>query len=128
MLRMRLLVDENVQDSVAEFLRSRGHEVYLVREVLAPGTPDSALSKLGESLELIVVTWDRDLRALAKRAPRGERQKYRRLGRISLRCSQARALSRIQQVIESIEFEYRQTLKQRIGGCSSKSLNLLSLL
>jgi len=64
-------------------------------------------------MELIVVTWDRDLKTLAKRAPRGERQKYRRLGRISLRCNQARALSRIQQVVESIEFEYRQTLKQR---------------
>jgi len=110
---MRLLVDENVQDSVAEFLRSRGHEVYLVREVLAPAASDSALGQLGDALELIVVTWDRDLRTLAKRAPRGERQKYRRLGRISLRCNQARALSRIQQVIESVEFEYEQTRKQR---------------
>lgn len=113
MLRMRLLVDENVQDSIAEFFRSRGHEVFLVRDVLAPGAFDSSLSRLGDLMELIVVTWDRDLKTLAKRAPRGERQKYRRLGRISLRCNQARALSRVQQVVESIEFEYRQTLKQK---------------
>jgi len=110
---MRLLVDENVQDSIAEFFRSCGHEVFLVRDVLAPGALDTSLSRLGDLMELIVVTWDRDLKTLAKRAPRGERQKYRRLGRISLRCNQARALSRIQQVVESIEFEYRQTLKQR---------------
>jgi predicted nuclease of predicted toxin-antitoxin system len=110
---MRLLVDENVQNSVAEFFRSRGHEVYLVREVLVPATSDKALSQLGDLMGLIVVTWDRDLRTLAKRAPRGERQKYRRLGRISLRCNQSRVLSRIQQVIESIEFEHQQSLKQK---------------
>ena len=111
MAAMRLLLDENVQQSIADFLRSRGHEIHLVREALAPGTSDSDLSRVGDQLGLIVVTWDRDLKRLAKRAPRGERQKYRRLGRISLRCNQARALSRVQQVIESIEFEYEQTQK-----------------
>ena len=111
MAAMRLLLDENVQQSIADFLRSRGHEIHLVREALAPGTSDSDLSRVGDLLGLIVVTWDRDLKRLAKRAPRGERQKYRRLGRISLRCNQARALSRVQQVIESIEFEYEQTQK-----------------
>jgi predicted nuclease of predicted toxin-antitoxin system len=111
MAAMRLLLDENVQQSIADFLRSRGHEIHLVREALAPGTSDSDLSRVGDLLGLIVVTWDRDLKRLAKRAPRGERQKYRRLGRISLRCNQARALSRVQQVIESIEFEYEQIQK-----------------
>jgi predicted nuclease of predicted toxin-antitoxin system len=90
---MRLLLDENVQQSIADFLRSRGHEIHLVREALAPGTSDSDLSRVGDLLGLIVVTWDRDLKRLAKRAPRGERQKYRRLGRISLRCNHPSAIS-----------------------------------
>jgi predicted nuclease of predicted toxin-antitoxin system len=68
MAAMRLLLDENVQQAIADFLRSRGHEIYLAREALAPRTSDSDLSKVGDLLGLIVVTWDRDLKRLAKRS------------------------------------------------------------
>ncbi len=50
MAAMRLLLDENVQQSIADFLRSRGHEIRLVREALAPGTSDSDLSRVGDLL------------------------------------------------------------------------------
>jgi predicted nuclease of predicted toxin-antitoxin system len=66
---MRLLIDENVQDSIAQFLRERGHEVYLVREVLLRGEPDPVVAQLADSFGMVVVTWDKGFRELAKRAP-----------------------------------------------------------
>lgn len=111
---MRLLIDEDVPQSVADFFRDRGHEVILVRDVLLPGTPDAAIAAIGDEIEAIVVTWNhRDFQRLASRVPMGARQRFRRLGRISFRCRQSRGRVRVGQVIESIEFEYEQSMKQR---------------
>lgn len=41
---MPLLIDENVPDSVTHFLRERGHDVHLVRDILLPGTPDYVIA------------------------------------------------------------------------------------
>lgn len=40
---MRLLIDENVPLSVAQFFEQRGHEVIYVRDILPAGTPDPVL-------------------------------------------------------------------------------------
>jgi hypothetical protein len=57
---MSLLIDENVPDSVAIFLRERGHAVYLSHDVLAQGAKDHVIARLGDSMASIVVTFDRD--------------------------------------------------------------------
>jgi hypothetical protein len=72
------------------------------------GEPDPVIAQVGDSLELIVVTWDRGFRQLAKRVPHGQRQRFRHLSRITLRRNQARALERVRRYIESIEFEFAQ--------------------
>jgi predicted nuclease of predicted toxin-antitoxin system len=110
---MLLLIDENVPNSVAEFLRDRGHDVRLVRDLFPSGTPDPVIAKVGDELEAIVVTWDRDFKRLAARVPEGSRQRFRRLGRISFRCSEARGRARIEECIEAIEFAYVQVQKRR---------------
>lgn len=109
---MHLLIDENVQDSIAQFLRERGHDVYLVREVLLRGEPDPVVAQLADSFGMVVVTWDKGFRELASRAPHGQRQRFRNLSRITLKCNQARALARIRYYIESIEFEFTQAQKR----------------
>ena len=43
---MRLLIDENVPDSVAQFFASRGHEVLYARDLLPRGTPDQVIAVL----------------------------------------------------------------------------------
>ena len=109
---MRLLIDEDVPQSVADLFVERGHEVILVRDILLPGTPDPVIAAMGDEMEAIVVTWNqKDFRRLASRTPRGTRQMFRRLGRISFRCNQARGRARLAQVIESIEFEYVQSTR-----------------
>ena len=110
---MLLLIDENVPESVTEFFRERRHDVRLVRDLFPSGTPDPIVAKLGDQLAAIVVTWDPDFRRLAARVPLGSRQRFRRLGRISFRCSEARGRARVEELIEWIEFEYEQVQKRR---------------
>ncbi len=109
---MRLLVDENVQDSITEFLRERGHEVQLIRDVLPRGTADPIIAQIANRFEMVIVTRDKGFKQLAKRAPHGHRQRFRNLSRITLRCNQARALARVKLYIESIEFEFVQAQKR----------------
>ena len=103
---MRLLIDENVPDSVAVFLRERGHDVQLVRESFGQMTPDEFIAWAGDDLEAIVVTIDKDFRQIVKRVPVGGRRRFNSLGRISLRCRETRALARIREFIDDIEREH----------------------
>jgi predicted nuclease of predicted toxin-antitoxin system len=110
---MRLLIDENVPKSVADFFESRGHEVQFVRDVLAAGTPDPVVAKLGDRLAAIVVTWDRDFDALVKRVPDGNKGAFRRLGRITFRCSEPNGRRLLDKWIGMIELHYANSRNDR---------------
>ncbi len=59
---MRLLIDENVPERVAEVLAARGHAVMHSRSVFATHAPDELLA-LGAAIEgLVIVTHDKDLK------------------------------------------------------------------
>lgn len=104
---MLLLIDENVPKSVADFCAARGHEVRYVRDLLPAGTPDPVVARIGDRLSAIVVTWDRDFDAIVKRVPDGNKNAFRRLGRISFRCSEPRGIALLAKYIEHIELNYR---------------------
>jgi len=106
--RMRLLIDENVPNSVAQFYRSRGHEIHFVRDL----TPDPVIGRIGDRLSAIIVTWDRDFRQIAPRIPVGHKERFRRLGRISYQCDEVHGLALTERWIESIEFHYAQAQMQ----------------
>jgi predicted nuclease of predicted toxin-antitoxin system len=108
---MLLLIDENVPNSVAEFLAARGHDVRFVRDLFPAGTPDPVIATIGDRLAAIVVTWDRDFEDLVKRIPEGNRAKFRRLGRLSFRCNEVRGRQLIEKWIELVEFHYQQALR-----------------
>jgi predicted nuclease of predicted toxin-antitoxin system len=104
---MRLLIDENVPNSVTEFFRERGHVVCLVREVLLPGTADAVIAQVAAMEDMIVVTWNtRDFRPLADRAPAGTKAKIRRFGLICFKCAENLGLERLRRVIRQIELEH----------------------
>jgi predicted nuclease of predicted toxin-antitoxin system len=109
---MLLLIDENVPNSVAEFLAARGHDVRFVRDLFPSGTPDPVIATIGDRLAAIVVTWDRDFEDLVKRIPEGNRAKFRRLGRLSFRCNEVRGRELIEKWIESVEFHYQQAMRR----------------
>lgn len=111
---MLLLIDENVPNSVAELFRERSHDVRFVPDLFPSGTPDSAIAMAGDEMGAIVVTWNhRDFEKLAPRVRKGDLQRSQPLGRINFRCREGRGRQRLEQMIESIEFEYAQVVKLR---------------
>jgi predicted nuclease of predicted toxin-antitoxin system len=108
--RMRLLIDENVPNSVAEFFVARGHEVQYVRDLFPASTPDPVIARIGDRLSAIVVTWDRDFETIVRRIPEGNKNAFRRLGRISFRCREPNGVALLTRWIQMIELHYAQAL------------------
>jgi hypothetical protein len=102
-VRMLLLIDENVPDSVTRFCRERGHDVRLV------GTPDPVIATLGDPWSAVVVTWNyRDFKALASRIPPGNRRHFRRLSMIAFRCRESHGARRLADEMDMIEYAYER--------------------
>src|SRR5947209_5793878 len=106
---MRLLIDEDVPDELALLCARRDHEVIYVRD-RATGEEDDVDAKLADELHATVLTFNtRDWRRLIARRPVGGHERFRHAGRVSfVDVHQLRGLGRLQQVIESIEFEYER--------------------
>lgn len=111
-IRMRLLIDENVPRSVAEFFANRGHEVLFVRDLLPAGTADPVVAQIGDRLSAIVVTWDRDFDHLVKSIPDGSKTAFRKLGRISFKCREPEGVELLGRWIDLIEFHYARAIGQ----------------
>jgi predicted nuclease of predicted toxin-antitoxin system len=103
---LRLLLDHNVPDSVADVFRGRGHSVVLVRDILPIDSPDQLIAAVSEEDGAVLVSCDRDFRLIAPRIPRGARSRFRRLSRISLECSEPQAAQRVRAAMSLIETEY----------------------
>ena len=64
--KLRLFLDEGVPDSVAKAFQAAGHEVILLRNNLATGSPDQLVCAAAEINQCILVALDGDMRALAQ--------------------------------------------------------------
>lgn len=111
LLRMHLIIDNNVPDSVAQKFRERGHQVDLVRDILAADSPDQLIAEYANQVRAILVTCDKDFKQIAKRIPAGMKTRFSRLSRISLSCFEPRAAARVEEEFETIELVYAQAQK-----------------
>lgn len=101
---MRLLIDQNVPDSVAQFFRERGHDVQLVRETLGRAAPDQLIAITAELQGVIIVTFDKDFGRFKKLLPEGQRQGFvSGAGVIHLAMRETRGVARLRDEIEMIE-------------------------
>ena len=103
---MRLLLDQNVPDSVATIFKDRGHEVVYLRDILPPDTPDPIVATVSELEKLVLVSSDGDFDKIAPRIPVGQKQRFRKLSRISLKCKAPHAAKRLSAAMSLIEAEY----------------------
>lgn len=111
---MRLLIDQNVADSVGQFFAARGHEVFYTRDVLSSMSPDQLLAFTAETQGLIVVTHDKDFKRYKNLLAVGFRKQFERgAGRISIQTREPIAVRRISEEIEMIEIIY--TRMQQAG-------------
>jgi hypothetical protein len=67
---------------------------------------------IGDRMSAIVVTWDRDFETMVKRVPKGNRERFRRLGRISFRCDESKGRALLEKWIGLVEFHYEQALQE----------------
>ncbi len=104
--RMVLLIDENAPNSVGELFQSRGHTVHWVRDELPSGSPDPLVAAIGDRLSAVVVSWDKDFENLVTRIPKGNRRKFKSLGRISFKCNETQARLLLERWLDYIEFHY----------------------
>jgi len=111
---MDLLIDECVPMSVAQVFADRKHNLVYVAKELGQKTPDLLVAETANEHSLILITWNvRDFRRLGlRRKPPDNKQKFRNAGMISFTCEEIQGATRAKQLIESIEFEYQQTLKR----------------
>ncbi len=103
---LRFFLDEGVPDSVGRFLESAGHTVLYLRQALAPGSPDHLVCTIAEVHAAILVAFDADMRALARRHGAGG-QRYRRLSLLKLSCRETRAMERVKAALSLIEHEWQ---------------------
>lgn len=112
-----LLMDNNVSDRVSHFFRVRGHNVRLVRDLFPSGTADIVIVAWANEQNAIIVTHDRDFHRLIQRAQTRNRDRVYTAGRITLLGLEVNARTRVEDFIESIDFEYllvQQTPDKRL--------------
>ena len=69
---MILLADENVQRTVVDNLRQRGHDVHYVQE-MTPGVPDETVLEMATRESAVLLTYDRDFGELVFRQKQSAR-------------------------------------------------------
>ena len=106
-------MDEDVQKSIADFLRARGHTIHYVSQELPKGMSDRRIADLADDLAATVVTYNRaHFNKLISRRPReGDPQPRRHAGAVFLACKQPRGPQRIRACADLVEFELRRSLE-----------------
>jgi hypothetical protein len=104
--KIKFFVDHCVPDSVGEILRDKGHDVILLRRRIAPDSPDPLVAAVSEMYGAVLVSLDSDFKRLAPRIPKGQRQRFRKLSRIALRCKAPRCAPRMQACLSLVEHEW----------------------
>jgi hypothetical protein len=101
---MRLLIDQNVPDSVAHLFRDRRHDVMLVRDTLGRSAPDQLIALTAAREGLIIVTLDKDFRRFRKQAHTERRQPFLiGAGLLHIAMKETLALARLNEEISMIE-------------------------
>lgn len=104
-LSLRLFLDEGVPDSVGRAFQDAGHEVLLLRNAIAPGSPDPLVCAAAEVNAAVLVALDSDMKQLASRRGVGG-QRFKRLSLIKLSCRETRAADRVRDAMSLIEHEW----------------------
>jgi predicted nuclease of predicted toxin-antitoxin system len=94
-----------VPDSVGRVLAHAGHEVILLRQYLAPDSPDPLVAAVSQMNDAVLISLDGDFKSLAPRVGIG-RRRFQRLSRIALRCSEPQAAGRVKAALSLIEHEW----------------------
>lgn len=100
-IKLRLFNDENAPDSVARYLRRRGHSVHRAKGQLADGTPDPVVATFAMEDDRILISQDKDFNSQRFMQPR-----YGKLSRIALVGDGPTLLPAVKEHVHLIEAQW----------------------
>jgi predicted nuclease of predicted toxin-antitoxin system len=103
---MYFALDENVPQDVADMLLEQGHKAEFIRDYVPPGSPDQVVATASQELEAILVSFDGDFEVISPRIPKGQRNRFRKLSRIWLRCGEPQSAARLKSVLKFVADEF----------------------
>lgn len=109
---MRFLLDHNVPAAAGDALRSRGHDVIVVIDVLPENAEDPIVAAAAIAEDRILVSHDRDMRRVERLISDGYRDRFPTLSRLHLSCNEVVSAARLSSFIEVVELEFA-TLQAR---------------
>ena len=104
---IKFFTDNNVPESVAEYLEGAGHEVTRLRLVMSTETSDPVIEVACSHSGHVLVTHDKDFRTAAKRLGISRRQYQLTLHKIQLRCREPESARRLAESMSLIEHEWQ---------------------
>jgi predicted nuclease of predicted toxin-antitoxin system len=110
------LTDENIPDSVGDWLMGEGYTLYRARDLVVPGTADVALGAIASAEGAILVTRDKDFRRIADRLGMPRAHVRLRMHCIILTGQAPLVRDRLEDLLEAVLFELDQ--------CATRNLNL----
>lgn len=105
-IKLRLLTDENIPDSVGRYLQGRGHSVFRTKAHLPEGSPDPIVAMTAMEDDRILVTCDKDFNDQRFQKPR-----FARLSRIGLSGDGPDLVVAIRRHMRMIEFAWTEKLR-----------------
>jgi len=98
--------DQNVPESVGDYLMSMKHDVTRLRHVMSPESSDPVIAVACSRSGHVLITHDTDFRETARRLRITQRQYRTSLHKIQMRCPEPRSAKRIAEALPVIEREW----------------------
>jgi predicted nuclease of predicted toxin-antitoxin system len=96
---MHFLLDQNVARAVADMLVAEGHTCEFSRALIPADAPDPIVAIAAEETDAILVSHDADFNSIAARVVKGQKNRFRKLSRVALQCSEAIADRRLRECL-----------------------------
>ena len=102
---LRVLLDEGVPTEVGRTFEAHGHEVVPFEKTLKRGSHDTLVCRAAEANDAVLVAFDKDLKAIARRLGVG-RERFKRLSLIHFQCPEPMAANRLEEAMSFVEHEW----------------------
>jgi hypothetical protein len=87
-------------------LSQNGHIAKFIREYIPEGSPDALVATIAQEIKATLISFDGDFERIAPRVPKGARQRFKRLSRIWMQCSEYQAAKRLELALSLIMAEH----------------------
>jgi Domain of unknown function (DUF5615) len=101
--------DQNVPDSVGDYLISAGHTLVRLRDAMPTDTKDPVIAVACSSSGHVLITHDTDFKTAARRLQLTQREYREGLHRVLMRCPEPVGAKRLALAMNIIELEWIRT-------------------